>query len=135
MAAEFDELFDRMSRLLETAGTMPSTAETMLWAPMADVHETDAAYEIECELPGVKRGDIEVEVTDRELHITGELKEREREGVVRRRGRRTGRFDYRMLLPTDVKAEDVSASLAEGVLTVTIPKAQAAKPRHIEIQG
>jgi HSP20 family protein len=57
--------------------------------------------------------------------------EREREGVLRRSARRTGRFEYQTLLP--VKAEEVSATLHEGVLTVTVPKAQATKPRHIEI--
>ncbi|WP_333482348.1 Hsp20/alpha crystallin family protein [Streptomyces sp. RPT161] len=69
----------------------------------------------------------------RELPITGEHKEREREGVLRRSTRRTGRFEYRALLPADAKAEEIEATLSEGWLTVTIPKAQAAKPRHIEI--
>ncbi|MFF4863886.1 hypothetical protein ACFY3J_19520 [Streptomyces sp. NPDC001231] len=52
-----------------------------------------------------------MEVGGRELHITGELKEREREGVLRRGTRRTGRFEYRALLPTEVKAERASTSL------------------------
>ncbi len=105
----------------------------MAWAPLADLSETDEAYKIECELPGIKREDINVEVSGRELHITGELKI-EREGVLRRAMRRTGRFEYRALLPTDVKAEDVHATLADGILTVAVPKAQAAKPHHIEIE-
>ncbi|MEV0495194.1 Hsp20/alpha crystallin family protein [Streptomyces atratus] len=133
MAAEFDELFQRMTQLLESSA--PSWTETMAWAPMADLHETDEAYELECELPGIKRDDIDVEVSGRELRITGELKERERKGVVRRATRRTGRFEYRALLSTELKAEEVQASLADGILTLTIPKSQAAKPRHIEIQG
>ncbi|MEV0181719.1 Hsp20/alpha crystallin family protein [Streptomyces sp. NPDC050625] len=92
-------------------------------------------YKVECEVPGIKREDIDVEVSGRELHITGELKEREREGVLRRTTRRTGRFEYRVLLPADVKAEDVHAALADGILTVTVPKAHAAKPHHIKIEG
>jgi HSP20 family protein len=133
MVTGLDDLFQRMTQLLETSA--PSWTETMAWAPMADLHETDEAYELECELPGIKRDDIDVEVSERELRITGELKERERKGVTRRATRRTGRFEYHALLPTEVKAEDVRASLADGVLTVTIPKTQAAKPLHIEIQG
>ncbi|MGW4202748.1 Hsp20/alpha crystallin family protein [Streptomyces sp. NPDC004726] len=133
MAAEFDELFDRMSRFLESAA--PPWREPMAWAPLADLSETDAAYKVECELPGINREDIDVEVSGRELHITGELKEREPEGVLRRATRRTGRFEYRALLPSAVKAEDVHATLADGILTVAVPKAQAVKPHHIEIEG
>ncbi|MFE0374592.1 Hsp20/alpha crystallin family protein [Streptomyces inhibens] len=133
--AEFEDLFERMNRFLESTSLAPSLSETMTWAPLADLHETDDTYKVECELPGMKREAIDVEITEHELRISGELKEREREGVLRRRGRPTGRFEYRALLPTDVKADDVQASLSDGVLTVTIPKAQAAKPRHIEIKG
>ncbi|MGP8297325.1 Hsp20/alpha crystallin family protein [Streptomyces inhibens] len=133
--AEFEDLFERMNRFLESTSLAPSFGEAMTWAPLTDMHETDDTYKVECELPGMKREDIDVEITEHELRISGELKERAREGVLRRRGRPTGRFEYRALLPTDVKADDVQASLSDGVLTVTIPKAQAAKPRHIEIKG
>ena len=128
LAAELDELYERMTHLLESAA--PSAGA---WAPFADMHETDTAYVIEAELPGIKREDIDVEINERELRITGEYKEREREGVLRRGTRRTGRFEYRALLPADVKTEGIEATLGDGLLTVTIPKAQAAKPRHIEI--
>ncbi|MER6122112.1 Hsp20/alpha crystallin family protein [Streptomyces sp. NPDC001795] len=132
VAAEFDELFERMNRLLETAATAPAARA---WSPAADMRETDDAYVIEAELPGVKGDDIDIEMSEREVHITGEYKEREREGVLRRSTRRTGHFEYDALLPTDVKTDDVNATLSDGVLTVTVPKAQAAKPRHIAITG
>ena len=131
MAAEFDDLFERMNRFLEaTTGTAPAIGA---WSPPADLHETDDAYVVEAELPGIKREDIDVEVGNRELSITGEYKEHEREGVLRRSTRRTGHFQCQALLPTDVRAEDITATLADGVLTVTVPKVQAAKPHHIEI--
>lgn len=133
LTSEIDDLYERMSHLLESAGAMPTLGAGPHWAPLADMHETDDAYIIEAELPGVKRDDIDVEASERELCITGEYKEREREGVLRRTTRRTGRFEYRSLLPADVKAEEVKATLTDGVLTVTVPKAQAAKPRHIDI--
>ncbi|MGJ5749810.1 Hsp20/alpha crystallin family protein [Streptomyces puniciscabiei] len=87
---------------------------------MADLHEADDAYVVEARLPGIKREDIDVEVGEGELCITGEYKEREREGVLRRSTRRTGRFEYRTLLPADVKAEEITATLADGMLTVTV---------------
>jgi HSP20 family protein len=114
---------------------MPSRPEAMAWAPLADMRETDEAYIVECELPGLRREGIDIEVTERELSISGEMKETEREGALRHGTRRTGRFEYQALLPTEVKAEEVNASLTNGVLTVTIPRAQAARPRHVEIQG
>jgi HSP20 family protein len=111
-------MFERMNRFLEAAA--PRWTETMAWAPLADLYET-----------GLKREDIDVEVSERELCITGELKERE--GVLRRATRRSGHFEYRSLLPAEVNSEQVSASLADGILTVTVPKTQATNPRHIEI--
>lgn len=131
-AAEFDELWERMNRLMESAAAAPAG---LAWSPAADMRETDDAYVIEAELPGVKRDDIHIEMNDREVRITGEYKEQEREGVLRHSTRRTGHFEYQVVLPADVKADEVSATLSDGVLTVTAPKAEAAKPRHIEITG
>ncbi|MFE5588252.1 Hsp20/alpha crystallin family protein [Kitasatospora sp. NPDC056531] len=131
LAAEFDELFERMNRFLAAAA--PAWTEAAGWSPLADLRETDDAFVVECELPGLKREDIDVEIGDRELCITGELKERETPGVLRRGTRHSGRFEYRTLLPSEAKAEEVSACLTDGILTVTVPKAQATKPRHIEI--
>ncbi|MEV7954449.1 Hsp20/alpha crystallin family protein [Streptomyces sp. NPDC058316] len=129
-AAEFDDLFERMNRFLGAVGTEPSAGA---WSPLTDLHETDDAYVVEAELPGIERQDIDIEISDRELCITGEYKECEREGALRHSTRRAGHFEYRTLLPTDLKAERVTATLADGVLTVTVPKAQAAKPHHVEI--
>ncbi|WP_405985717.1 Hsp20/alpha crystallin family protein [Streptomyces sp. NBC_00872] len=129
-AAEFAALFERMNRFVETVGT-DSSAGT--WSPLADLHESDDAYMVEAELPGIEREDIDVEIGNRELHIAGEYKEREREGVLRHNTRRTGYFECRALLPADLKTKGVTAGLSDGVLTVTVPKAQAAKPHHVEI--
>ncbi|ALO92384.1 Heat shock protein Hsp20 [Streptomyces hygroscopicus subsp. limoneus] len=130
VAAEFDDLLERMNRLLEAAATAPAA---LAWSPAAELRDTDAACVVAAELPGVKRDDIDIEISERELRITGEYEEREREGVLRRSTRHTGHFEYDALLPTDVKADEVNATLSDGVLTVTVPKAQAAKARHIEI--
>jgi len=89
---------------------------------------------IELDLPGVGSEDIGVEINDREPAISGEIKERERKGVMRHRTRRTGRFEFRVVPPGDVPAENVNAALSDGVLSVTVPKAQSAKARHVEIK-
>ncbi|MGW3624106.1 Hsp20/alpha crystallin family protein [Streptomyces sp. NPDC000880] len=132
--AEFDDLISQMGGLLESTvgGAVPSVG-VPAWTPLADVTETDEAYQVDVELPGIKSKDVDVEVSGQELVVSGEIKERERKGVLRRGTRRTGRFEYRILLPGEVNTEGVKAHMADGVLTVTVPKAEVAKPRHIEI--
>ncbi|MFZ5870497.1 MAG: Hsp20/alpha crystallin family protein [Actinomycetota bacterium] len=130
---ELDDLHERMARLLETSlGDVRANALTG-WAPAVDIEETDEAFVVEAELPGVKREDVTVELRQNELTIHGEVKERERKGVLRRQTRRTGQFDYRVVLPSEVDADHVEASLSEGVLRVQVRKAQQATPRRIEI--
>jgi HSP20 family protein len=105
------------------------------WAPLADLSETEDAYLAEVELPGVARDDISVELAGQELVISGEFTDTGKEGRALRRGRRSGRFEYRVLLPgqADPDPDKVTAALAGGVLTVTVPKAEAGKPRRIQI--
>ena len=106
------------------------------WTPLADISETDDAYLVEVELPGVNKDQVNVNVNDHELVITGEIAEpQEEEGRRRRRARRTGRFEFRTTLPADIDPQGVSASLSDGVLTVRAPKSEAARPRHVEISG
>ena len=68
-----------------------------------------------------------------DLVISGEITSSERGGVLRRATRRQGRFEYRTMLPADADPDQVSASLADGVLTVRVAKAETARPRRIEI--
>lgn len=81
------------------------------------------------------RDDITVDLAGSELAVTGELTERERRGLFRYRTRRTGRFSYRAWLPRDIEADRVEATLANGVLTVRVPKSEAARPRRIAVRG
>ncbi|KUM67125.1 Hsp20/alpha crystallin family protein [Streptomyces curacoi] len=127
---EFHDLYQRMGQLWQSAvpgGGLLGDA----WAPLADLEESDDAYVIEVDLPGVKKDDITVEINAGELSVHGEIKEKERTGVLRSRTRRSGQFDYRVTLPQDTDEEHVTAELTDGVLTV--PKAEKAKPRRIEI--
>ncbi|BBZ06386.1 molecular chaperone [Mycolicibacterium doricum] len=119
---ELDDLYSELDRLMQSAlGATPDGAVM----PSADVVETKDGYEVEIELPGVRREDIDVELIGNELAVTGEFKERTREGLFRRRTRRVGSFDYRVTLPGEIRDSDVTASLAHGVLTVNVPKARS----------
>jgi HSP20 family protein len=98
-----------------------------------DVEETDDVWLFEVDLPGVRREDVQIEVSDGELTISGELKERERTGVLRHRTRRTGRCGYQTTLPAGVDPDRVEARFDDGVLTVRVPCPEQAKPRRIKI--
>jgi HSP20 family protein len=134
---EFEDIYDRMGQLMNLAfGPIPVDVAEGPWIPLADLSETDDAYVVEVDLPGVNRDQIGIQLQDRELVITGEIPESEQKGRRRhRRSRRTGRFEFRTYLPGDVNADGVNAQLSDGVLTVTIPKSAEAKPRQIEIKG
>jgi HSP20 family protein len=135
----FEQVPERMRRMLEqTLGGFGSPAlltEASTWTPSVDIEEEDGAYVLEADLPGVRRDDIAIELVGNELSITGELKERERKGIVRRHTRHLGRFDFRVTLPSQLEAEKVEAGLAHGVLTVRVPKAEHARRQRIEVTG
>jgi HSP20 family protein len=103
--------------------------------PLVDIEETEDAWIVEAEVPGVKPEDVNVEVRGSELAISGEIKEREREGILRRRTRKTGEFDYHITLPGDADAENIEAELRDGVLTVRIPKPEQERPRRIDVRS
>jgi HSP20 family protein len=132
--AEFEDLYDRMGQLMgSVVGGPVRQLAALPWSPLADVSETDDAYLIEADLPGVRQDQVSVEVSGGDLVISGEITSRDRAGVLRRATRRQGRFEYRTMLPADADPEQVSASLADGVLTVRVAKAETARPRRIEI--
>ena len=135
---ELEDLRNRMDRLVQATFSgrdLPEAGAAEAWAPPADVEETEDAYLMELELPGVDKDRITVEVGDGELDVHGEIEERERTGVLRRQTRHVGRFDYRMSLPPDVDTEHITAELTNGVLTLRVPKAEKARPHRIEITG
>lgn len=127
----FEDIYSEFDRLVQSL--VGGTGIDGAWLPAADVSEADAAYVVEIELPGVRPDDVDVELDGNELVVTGEVKERKREGLLRRRTRRIGNFEYRVTLPGDLRADDVGASLAHGLLTVHIPKAQTTKHSKIEV--
>jgi HSP20 family protein len=131
--AEVRSLLSQFSRFPDSWGELVPSSRNG-FTPLADVEETDDAYVIEVDLPGADNKDIDVSVAGRRLTITGERKEKERVGILRRRTRSVGRFDYDIQLPGDVDDHAVSASLADGVLTVRVPKATTERARKIAVK-
>ena len=130
---EIEDIYERMGQLVNAAfGDLGAVPVDMPWIPAADLTETDDAYLVHVELPGVQKDQLDVEVFDRELRIDGEISEQSN-GRRHRSSRRTGRFEYRTVFPGDIKTSGVNAELADGVLTVTVPKSEAAKPSRVGV--
>jgi HSP20 family protein len=131
-SADLERLTRQLAGYLDSWGRLPSLLGEG-FTPPADVEETDDAYVIEIELPGVNKDDVDIEITGRRVSVRGERKEKERVGILRRRERVVGRFDYEVTLPGDVDDAQVQASFDDGVLTVRAPKPEHARPRRIKI--
>jgi len=111
---------------------------TERWMPAMDVREDDDAYRVAVELPGLTKKDIEVTVEDNVLTVSGERRWEHEEGDDKKgrfhRVERTyGSFTRSFTLPRTVKPGDVNAAFKDGVLNLTIPKAEEAKPQLIDI--
>src|SRR6266511_1330061 len=136
---EMEDFYDRLGRLWQTFFIEPDVAgqggRTPPWSTLADIEETDDAFVVEVDLPGVKADDVHLELRDNELHISCEYKERERVGVLRRQTRKVGEFEYVVSMPGDVDPEKVDATLHDGVLSIRLGKASTAKPYKIEIKS
>jgi len=105
------------------------------WAPALDVYEDKDNIVVHTELPGLKREDIDVSLQEGVLVISGERKTGEirNEGEIRRQERFYGKFQRTLTLPAPVAADKVKAQYKDGVLTVTVPKAEEAKPKKIDV--
>jgi HSP20 family protein len=111
----------------------PATAAS--WIPAVDVYETDQSVVLKAELPGVDPKDVEARVADGTLYLKGERKfENEvKEENYRRVERAYCSFTRTFALPSSVDADKVAAEYKDGVLTLTLPKREEAKPRTVKI--
>jgi HSP20 family protein len=125
-------LFNDLSRgfLEEDGGTRP-------WSPAVDIFETDQNLVVKAELPGVDAKDVEIRVEDNTLYLKGERKfEKETKEENYHRVERTyGSFARSFSLPNSVDSEKTTAEYKDGILTVTMPKREEAKPKTIKIQA
>ena len=126
----FDEMERDMARVFR--GYEPVVVnQDYGFTPTTDVTENEKAYFVSVDLPGVKKENINVEVHEGILKISGERKSStEREGYSERR---YGKFERSLSLPKDVDADKIEAHFENGVLELAIPKKEALKPKSIQI--
>ena len=107
------------------------------WQPRSDISETDAAYVVEIDLPGMIIHNISIQLEGTTVVITGQRQSTHSESAKQqaRVERPCGTFHRAFTLPTAVKRDEVQATYANGVLTITVPKADAARPRQITVQA
>jgi HSP20 family protein len=130
---ELQDLQEQTAQLLQQM--LPVAAPVQPWVPDVDVEESEDAWIVEAEIPGARAEDVHVEVHNGELDIRGEIVEKERAGVLRRRTRRVGEFEYHVTLPEPVDSDNPEARLHDGVLEVRIPKAERSTAREIPIRS
>jgi HSP20 family protein len=132
LRSEIDRLFDEPFSALGE-GMQPFMSG---WSPALDLYEDRDNLTVKAELPGMKKEDIEISLHDGVLTLSGERKDEQNrhEGDIHRSERFVGKFQRTLTLPTPVEADKVKASYKDGILTVTLPKAETAKPKQIQIK-
>ena len=136
----FDEM-ERMRRDLEKLfqgfpGKLAKEPSAGVF-PLANLTEDEHNYYVRAELPGMASDEIDISVTGDGLAIAGERKipPEKKDAKYHRREREAGKFSRIISLPRPIDAAKVEASCTDGVLTVILPKAEAAKPRQISVKG
>ena len=136
---EFVTLRDAMGRLFEDSFVSPLTWRQLdgeMLNPAMDVHQTPDEIIVTASLPGLKAEDVGITITGQTLAIRGEFKaddKVERDQYLYRE-RRYGTFSRQLELPVRVQGDATSATFEDGVLTLTIPKAEEVKPRQIKVK-
>lgn len=128
---------DPFVRLMDTFFNGETTQElsNRTWSPAVDIRETEDAFLVHAELPGLSKDDINITLENNILKLTGERRfEKDvKEEEFHRVERAYGTFTRAFSLPSRVDSDQVQAKFKDGVLTVTVPKVEEAKPRRIDI--
>jgi len=138
-AREMMTLRDAMDRLFDDAFTRPLRMYDggQMSMPAVDMYQTDNEIVVKAAVPGAKADDVQINVTGEVLPIKGALGEKEeevKEKAYHLRERRWGMFERTIALPTDVLADKAKAEFENGILTITLPKAEEVRPKTISIK-
>ena len=131
-----NRIFDEMNRLFDAVGFDPAPARTVVYPPM-NLWEDDDNYYAEAEMPGLRLDEIEITVTEGDqLTIAAERKPDASDKCVwHRQECGYGRFARTVTLPAVADVDKIEATYEAGVLTLTLPKSEKAKPRRVAVKG
>ena len=138
-AREMMTLREAMDRLFDDAFTRPLSVQDgwSMATPAIDMYQTDNDVVVKASLPGIKAEEVQINVTGDILTLKGEVKQEEerKDRAWHIREQRFGSFERSIVLPTDVKSDRAEAVFENGILTVTLPKADEVKPKTINIKA
>lgn len=132
---ELTKMRTDMDRLFNVLGSSSSVLGAGVF-PAINLTQDNDNYYLRAELPGMKAEDLDIQVTGKNISISGERKIPEESDKARyhRREREAGKFSRALTLPGEIDADKVDASFVRGILSVVIPKAEAQKPRQITVK-
>jgi len=136
---EMEDVSNRLNRIFGRSLARAGSGNEMLamadWAPSVDISETDTAYLVKTEIPGVKKEDVKVTIQDGMLAIQGERKmeKEEKDKKFHRIERSYGSFMRSFRVPEDADENSVKAEFKDGMLNVTLTKSEKAKPKSINV--
>jgi len=131
--SQFNQLHEEVNRILDGAFRTANHAVTE-WAPRTDIYETGEGLVMLFDLPGLRREDLEIRIENDTLTIKGERKLAASPESYLRVERTHGAFTRVFSLPDFVNQEKIGANLADGVLTLTLPRREETRPRQIQVQ-
>ena len=136
-ASEMMTLREAMDHLFNDAFTRPLTLRDGWSAPAIDMYQTDNEIVVKASLPGVKADEVQINITGEVLTLKGEMKheEEKKDKAWHIREQRWGAFERSIALPTDVVSDKAKAEFENGILTITLPKAEEVKPKMINIKA
>ena len=138
-AREMMTLREAMDRLFDDAFTRPLSVRDgwTMASPSIDMYQTDNEVVVKASIPGLKAEDVQINVSGDVLTLKGEVKQEEerKDRAWHIREHRFGSFERSIALPTDVKSDKAEAMFENGILTITLPKADEVKPRTINIKA
>ena len=138
-AREMMTLREAMDRLFDDAFTRPLSIRDgwSMATPAIDMYQTDNEVVVKASIPGIKAEDVQINVTGDVLTVKGEVKQEneQKDRAWHIREQRFGSFERSIALPTDVKSDKAEAVFENGILTITLPKADEVKPKTINIKA
>jgi HSP20 family protein len=137
-AREMMTLREAMNRLFDDSFTRPISGNgNSSTIPTIDLYQTNDEVVVRASLPGLKSDDVQISVTGEVLTLRGEIKavNEKKEATWHVRENRFGAFERTIMLPTDVQTDKAKADFENGILTITLPKAEAVKPKTIAIKA
>ena len=136
-AREMMTLREAMDRLFDDAFTRPLSLRDAWSVPAIDMYQTDDEIVVKAALPGIKPDEVQINVTGEVLTLKGEMKHEEdkKEKAWHIHEQRWGSFERSVVLPNDVVSDKAKAEFENGVLTITLPKAEEVKPKVINIKA